>query len=475
MTDTPATIRHISWRDLFPWLILLRTFRIAISPPMLAIATVAVLLTPLGWAVAAWVFHPTPVRPAEPAALANPFSPGSYVDELNRTFAEMRRQRREALRQLGTLEGGRQPPVETPEPTPPAPATAEPVVPWWQRVPRAENSLLAEESPLAPREYLPAAPTAIVPAYLNFAEPLARFFQVGASLRDAAFYLCGLLWMLVVWSLPGGFITRRAVVELATESPAAVYETGEFAMRRYGWYFLAPLYPLLGVAILTLPIALLGVLLQASLGFGSIVAGILWIFVAVAGVAAMWLLVGLLFGWPLMWPAISAERDGDAFEAFSRSYSYVYGRPLHYFFYFVVAALFGALCWAVVEIVTAIVIDFGFWALSWGSGGVNALQLRQWALDYARTGTTPGASSAEALGATLVGLVVALIQAVAIAFRYTFFFTAASAIYLLLRHNVDEKELDEVWLANELEGAKARVDVVTPRGPAAAGTAIPSG
>jgi hypothetical protein len=476
MTDTPATIRHISWRDLFPWLILLRTFRIAISPPMLAIATLAVILTPLGWAVAAWVFHPTPVRPAASTTLANPFAPGSYVEELNRTFAELRRQRQDALRQLGTLEGGRQPPpVAAPVPLPTAPTAVEPVVPWQQRVPRADNSLLADEMPLAPREYLPAAPSAILPSYLDFAEPLARFFQVGVSLRDAAFYLCGLLWMLLVWSLPGAFITRRAVVELATESPAAIYETGEFAIRRYGWYFLAPLYPLLGVALLTLPIALLGVLLQASLGFGSIVAGILWIFVAAAGVAAMWLLVGLMFGWPLMWPAISAERDGDAFEAFSRSYSYVYGRPLHYFFYFVVAALFGALCWAVVEIVTAIVIDFGFWALSWGSGGVNALRLRELALEYARTGTTPGASSAEAVGATLVGLVVALIQAVAIAFRYSYFFTAASAIYLLLRYNVDEKELDEVWLVKQPEAAKARVDVVTPRGPAAAGTPTSSG
>jgi hypothetical protein len=469
MTDTQATIRHISWRDLFPWLILLRTFRIAISPPMLAIATLAVILTPLGWAVAAWVFHPTPVRPTASATTLWPWGPGDP------TRTELARIRREAIEALGPREGWMSPPpVTTPLPTP-VPTPAAPVVPWQQRVPNADNSMLAEETPLAPREYLPAAPTAIVPAYLNFAEPLARFFQVGVSLRDAAYYLCGLLWMLVVWSLPGGFITRRALVELATESPAPVYETGEFALRRYGWYFLAPLYPLLGVALLALPIALLGILLQASLGLGSVVAGVLWIFVAVAGMAAMWLLVGLLFGWPLMWPAISAERDGDAFEAFSRSYSYVYGRPLHYFFYFVVAALFGALCWAVVEIVTEIVINFGFWALSWGSGGVKALELRELALEYARTGQTPRATGALAAGATLVGLVVALIQAVAAAFRYSFFFTAASAIYLLLRHNVDEKEMDEVWLLNQPEAAKVRADVITPRGPSTASTTINSG
>jgi len=49
-------------------------------------------------------------------------------------------------------------------------------------------------------------------------------------------------------------------------------------------------------------------------------------------------------------------------------------------------------------------------------------------------------------GATLIGLVIGLINAVASAFRFSFFFCSASAIYLLLRHDVDEKEMDEVFL-----------------------------
>ena len=51
-----------------------------------------------------------------------------------------------------------------------------------------------------------------------------------------------------------------------------------------------------------------------------------------------------------------------------------------------------------------------------------------------------------AVGATLIGWCVALIHAARDAFRFTFFFAAASAIYLLLRHDVDEKEMDEVHL-----------------------------
>ena len=76
------------------------------------------------------------------------------------------------------------------------------------------------------------------------------------------------------------------------------------------WYFLAPLYPLVGVVLLALPISVVGLFLRASLGLGAVVAGLVWVLVLLASLAAMWLLGGLIFGWPLMWPTISAEQDG---------------------------------------------------------------------------------------------------------------------------------------------------------------------
>src|SRR5207248_1385455 len=58
MDQSPPVIRAISWRDLFPWLILLRTFRIAISPTLLALAAAAIVISPLGWGVASFIFRP---------------------------------------------------------------------------------------------------------------------------------------------------------------------------------------------------------------------------------------------------------------------------------------------------------------------------------------------------------------------------------------------------------------------------------
>jgi hypothetical protein len=382
------SLRRVSWRDLFPWLILLRTFRIAISPSVLALATAAVLISPLGWLIAASVFRP---------------------EFLERPLRRM----------------------------PPAP---------WQL--RAEQgSLVARWLPPAAREYLPAASTAVLEAYFDLAEPLARVFNRQTTIRETAYYALGFLWTLALWAFPGGFITRRAIVQLARDDPPGFVETAQLAGRRWLAYFLAPLYPLVPLIVIAFFIALLGVPIRLLPGAGSLLAGLVWIFVAIASLAALWLLGGLIFGFPLMWPTISAERDGDAFEAFSRSYSYVYAKPLHYFFYVVVAALFGALCYAVVLGAGAIVRDFGFWALAWGGTKPQVDEMYVLSMSFANGDSRPEhVSTAKLIGTALIGTIITLIHAALVAFRYTYFFAAAAAIYLLLRQDVDEKEMDEVFV-----------------------------
>jgi hypothetical protein len=418
MTNSNDVIRRIAWRELFPWLILFRTFRISISPVHLLVATAAVLIVPLGWSIGGLVFLSQAQR--DVLAAAN------------------------------------------------------------DTIPRTAHSRLASELPPAPRSYLPLPQisTALLEAYFDLAEPLRRFFLFDLTLREAAYYLFGFLWTLVAWAFPGGAITRRAVVQLATDQPLGIRSAALYAGRNYLWYFLAPLGPLVVVVLLALPIALLGLPLRAFTGLGVALAGLCWLLVAILGFGAVWVLGGLLFGWPLMWPTISAERDGDPFEAFSRSYSYVYGKPLHYFFYVIVAAAFGALGAAVVDAAASIAQEFGFWALSWGAGHEQVTELREQVLDFtAGEGIRDDHGRLWSFGTLLIGLVVGLIHAIALAFRFTFFFTVASAIYLLLRQDVDEKQMDEVYLEPEPAAAGARsettpVTVPTPpvtAPPAAAG------
>src|SRR5688572_16764092 len=182
MPESPSVIRQIAWRELFPWLILLRTFRISISPALLALATVAVLLVPLGWHLAGLAFLSPALREAQPS-----------------------------------------------------------------------GSRLAAAIPPEVLAYLPSgARTAVLDAYFQIAEPLARLFRLDLTLRETAYYAFGFLWTIAIWAFPGGVITRKAIVQLATENPEDIRSAATYAGRRYLWYFLTPLYPALVIALVAI-------------------------------------------------------------------------------------------------------------------------------------------------------------------------------------------------------------------------------
>ncbi|MEO8497181.1 MAG: hypothetical protein ABI614_19075, partial [Planctomycetota bacterium] len=56
MTEEVGVVRRVVWRDILPWLIIFRAFRISVSLPILTLATVGWLLTPLGTQIATAVF-----------------------------------------------------------------------------------------------------------------------------------------------------------------------------------------------------------------------------------------------------------------------------------------------------------------------------------------------------------------------------------------------------------------------------------
>jgi hypothetical protein len=195
--------------------------------------------------------------------------------------------------------------------------------------------------------------------------PFVELFNGRLTLAMFCYFLFGGLWTLALWALIGGAITRVAVVYLGLEERPSIKDAVAFTLKRYSSYISAPLYPLLAIALLSLPIMLAGLLM--SLDFGALLVGIFWFLALIAALGMALLAVGLLFGWPLMWPAVSAE-NGDAFEALSRSFGYTFQRPFHYLFYFLVAALFAAICWIFVHGVADLVVHLGWWSASWGAG-----------------------------------------------------------------------------------------------------------
>ncbi len=394
MSDERGVVRRIAWRELFPWLVIARALRLSISPTVLLMATLGVFVSSFGWRIAPYLFF------TQQGRIDARIPPGAFWT------------------------------AETPQ---------------W---PRSLPNLV----PPAFTKYLPAEPTGVLEAFFNLAEPVRRLMSFELSINETAYYLSGFLWSLAVWAFVGGFITRRAVVQTALDDAPGLVETAQFAARRWPWYVLAPLYPLLGVLILVVLHVPLGWIMRLGDG-GVFFAGLFWFLVLLGGIAAAWLVIGTLLGWPLMWGALSADREGDAFDAFSRSFSYVYGRPLNYLFYVIVAAILGALGFAAAKVFIDIVSEFGFWAVSWGAGGNRIRAIRD-LMDIA--------SPARPVGHQLLAFWRNVAYTFLAGYGFAYFWNAAGIVYLLLRYDVDEKEMDEVYLPEDEPQSRPPVAVAPP-------------
>jgi hypothetical protein len=272
--------------------------------------------------------------------------------------------------------------------------------------------------------------------------PFVRIFDRAAGVTPVVYsLLCG-LWVLAVWSAIGGAITRIAAVALARDDRMGFLGGLKFGVRKWPSFFFAPLVPFSAVLALLVLGWVAGLLMKWNVS-ALVVAIFLPILLAVCfGVAV--LLLGLLFGWPLIWPTISTEGT-DSFDGLSRSYSYTFQRPLGYLFFVLVAGFLGALAALIAWLLADWTIDLMWWAVSWGAGveRMNELTMAMILPDSA-DGLLSATGSVLAFWNGCVMLL-------ALAYVYSYFWTSVTRIYFLLRQRVDGTELDEVAL-EEAEG-----------------------
>lgn len=393
MTDDRGVVRQIAWRDLLPWLIIVRSLRVAFSAPVLLLAIGGVVLHPIGWRVAEVFLRPEMVA-SDPELAA-------FV-AVNRGWTQ--------------------------------PTSQRPVFPTWSAlaatpVPRTAGDVRSDALTL---------PLDSVARFWAIAGPVKRLFTRPVSFREAAYLGSGFLWTLLVWSLVGGAINRIAVINLAQEERASTMAAIRHTASRFGSYFAAPLLPLAGALFLSALIAAVGLLMRADVG--TVVSGIAWVVVLAGALLMVVLLAGAMFGWPLMWAALGAE-GSDAFDAISRAFAYVYQRPLNYLFYALVAAFIGAFGYIAVLGFTVAAEELAWWSASWGAGETRVLELRT-AVDNAFQN---GAGGALGVGAAVTRIACGALRLVAPAFGFGFLWCASTAIYLLLRRDVDHMEFDEIY------------------------------
>jgi hypothetical protein len=373
-----------------------------------------------------------------------------------------------------------------------------------------ENSAEQAAQPVAvPHASVVAQLTEMVPVLL---EPLVKILTPIVYLfhRDADWYVriylvLVLLFALAVWGFFGGAITRLAAVQIARNEKIPLREALVFAKDHFISFFAAPAFPLLLLAILVIALWLFGWFEGLIPIFGDIVlAGLLWPLVLIVGLIMAVVLVGLI-GWPLMNPTISVE-GSDSFDALSRSYSYVYQAIWHYLWYSVLALLYGMALVFFVGLMASLVIFLGKWAVGTtpGIGGADFKTDREpsylfiWAptsfgwrdlmihnsrFAVPKRELTPSGLTVvhyeftkdytdsmrwyNYAGAALVSVWIYLFFLLVVGFGYSYFWTAATIIYFLMRRQVDDTDMDEVHLEEE----ESLDPFARPASPAAAAAA----
>ncbi|MEX2139309.1 MAG: hypothetical protein WD894_08615 [Pirellulales bacterium] len=278
-------------------------------------------------------------------------------------------------------------------------------------------------------------------AWRTLSDPFARMFDADLTFVPFTLLLLLAFWALLVWSLFGAAITRIAAVALARGDRLGFRAGLAHGIRRWPLYFGAAAIPLVGVFVIAIPLLLLGLLMQ--LDFFVFLGSLIWPLALLAGFVMALLLVGLFVGWPLMWATISVEAT-DPFDALSRSYSYAFHRPIRYLFYVIVAAVLALLGWLIVALFAHLIIELSYWALSLGATADQVQKIRTAGAFVTSTAERTGDWDMFTIGASIIGFWHACVKTLAIGFFFSYLWSAATAIYYVLRKDEDGTETSEV-------------------------------
>jgi hypothetical protein len=267
-----------------------------------------------------------------------------------------------------------------------------------------------------------------------FATPLISLFGLGKGAGWSLHALLAVLWVVAVWGLVGGAIARTALVEISRMQGLGTLGAVRFALRFALPLIATPLCPLLGIALCALICAGFGLLYWLPARIGTVLGGILLFIPLSLGLVMALLLTGLVAGWPLMHASVAAEAE-DMLDALSRSFSYLNQRLGRFAGYVVIAWLIGIPGLLAVDLLVLGVTHLAAWGLGLSAPASSLAGLAD---------PLPGDAAISQTVAAFPRFWRAALGLLARGWSYAYFWTAASFIYLLLRHDVDGTSWTEV-------------------------------
>lgn len=276
------------------------------------------------------------------------------------------------------------------------------------------SALAANETTFFGSSGVGATPISVWQAYSS---PLFQWLA-SPDLRTSAYCLINAIGLIAIWSFVGGCIARRSVVELGTRATAPWGETLRFVFKRWQSIAWSVTMPSGLIAVLCLLPLIVGWISNIP-AIGTWLAGLLMIPIVVLSIGIGWCASVTLFGFPLSVCAVVAEKQADAFDGVSRSAAYTFQRPLTFALCVIGAQTLGMIGGAIIYAVLTTGFQIVQAAFRIGSYH-DSLAMQTW-IDPILTNFTP--------------LVID-------SFAFSFFWTAFSAIYLILRRDVDHAEFD---------------------------------
>jgi hypothetical protein len=267
-------------------------------------------------------------------------------------------------------------------------------------------------------------------------------------------FICCIIFFVIclaVISVAGGAICRIAALQFARGEKPGLTEALRFSTQRFTSFFAAPLTPIGIIIVPVLFIFILGLIGNIP-WVGELIIGISMPLALIAGALVTVVLIGMFAGFNLMFPAIAYD-GSDCFDAISRSFSYVYAKPWRMGFYTTIAAVYGAISYTFVRyfafillLVTNLFLELGVWVES--SKDVDKLTAI-WPkptfiklINYKDVVTT---NRTESIGAFLIYLFLLAVVGLVVSFIISFYFSANTIIYSLMRCKVDNTAIEDMY------------------------------
>ena len=186
---------------------------------------------------------------------------------------------------------------------------------------------------------------------------------------------------------------------------------------------------------------------------GELIMAVFMLLAFIAGALIAVVFIGAVAGFNLMPPAVAYD-GSDCFDAISRSFSYVYARPWRMTFYTAVAAVYGAICYTFVRFFAFLLLwtthrflHLGVWVNN-SSKQINKLPAIWPEPKFTMlvdTSTLATANWSESLSAFLIHLLLWAVIGLIVSFIMSFYFSANTIIYALMRNRVDNTALDDIY------------------------------